>query len=89
MRLSKYLIALTIFVAGCETPKPIIEYRTQEVKVPVPVVCQTEEPKAPETAFEKLTEQDSLYEKVKALLSDRLLYLAYQAELRTALKSCK
>jgi hypothetical protein len=75
----KYLILL-LALTGCAT---------QEVKVPIPVACKTEEPKVPAYTFETLSKDDTLFNKVKSLLSDRELALAYEIELRAALQSCK
>ena len=62
---------------------------TQTVKVPVPVECKTPTPAAPEFGFEKLSKNDDLYVKVRALLADRELSKAYETELLAALLSCK
>ena len=89
MRGSKFLI-LTMFIGGCATTQPqeTIRYVTQEVKIPIPVKCQTPTPEKPDFSFPKLQEDSDLFEKVKSLLADRNLNLGYEEKLLTALQSC-
>lgn len=90
MRVINCLLLIT-FVSGCATTQPqeTIRYVTQEVKVPIPVKCQTPTPDKPDFSFPKLQEDSDLFEKVKSLLSDRNLHLGYEDQLLTALQSCK
>lgn len=82
------LVVLALALSGCAT-KEVVKYETVEVKIPVPVLCQTEEPKKPNFSFERLSTDSSIYEKVQSLVTDRLLHLGYEEQLRTALQSCK
>lgn len=86
--LNKIIISASIcLLSACSTPD--IRYEVKEVKVPIPVACQTPHPDKPDYHFEKLSLTASLYDKVKALLADRRLYQSYTQELDAALKSCK
>lgn len=93
MRVSKYLLLLA-FVGGCSTaptfpPTETIRYVPQEVKIPVPIKCQTPIPEKPDFSFPKIKEDSDIFEKVKSLLADRNLHLGYEDQLLTALQSCK
>ena len=77
------LIALVVFIlAGCATTQG-----PGEVKVPVPVKCQTPDPKEPTYRFSP--PYTNIFDAVRDLMGDREVALAYENELKTALKSCK
>lgn len=78
--LSALLLSAAV-LTGCAT--------TQTVKVPIPVPCKTPDPQPPDFTFPKMTTEDSLFAKVKALLIDRELSKAYEIELTAALQSCR
>ena len=88
MKLVNLLLILP-FLASCATPDPVIKYETVEVKIPIPVECKTPVPPKPDYNFDKLRIEDTIYDKTKALLADRLLRDAYEKELKAALESCK
>lgn len=81
MNLLRYaLIAGTVVLTGCSTvPK--------EVLVPVPVLCKTVEPVQPDYRF--VTPYENIFDATRDLLGDRVQSLAYEEELRAALRSCK
>lgn len=81
-------ILLSLVVTACSTT-PRIKIETQEVLIPVPTACKVEDPIPPGVEFDKLTVEDNLDKKVKALLADRLRSIGYQTELVVALKSCR
>lgn len=83
MRAALALVAL-VALAGCATDGGVI---TKEVKIAVPVPCKTEEPNQPTYRFSP--PYDNIFEATRDLMGDRELSLAYENELRTALKSCK
>lgn len=86
---NKIAFILTLaFVTGCTTV-PQIKYETVEVKIPIPVECKTPTPEKPNFFFDKLTQESTIYDKVKAMLADRQLAASYETELLAALKSCK
>lgn len=78
-------VASLVLLSACATTEPTIV--TKEVKVPVPVPCKTEEPASPPYRF--APPYDNVFDATRDLLGDRELSLAYENELRTALKSCK
>ena len=81
--MNKLLIILVLVISGCATTQgpPV------EVKIPVPVKCLTEDPNIPTYRFNP--PYTSAFEAARDLLGDREVALAYENELRTALKSCK
>jgi len=81
------LLTLSIF-SGCAT-KEIIKYETITVEVPIPIGCLTPIPPKPDYNFDRLTVDSDIFEKIKALLADRKLAIAYEKELESALASCK
>lgn len=89
--LGKIFVACTVFfVAGCSTvSEPTIRTVIQRVEVPVYMPCAAEIPSKPKFNFDDLKIEDDIFEKIKALLSDRHLHIGYQNELLAALKSCK
>lgn len=88
MFVNKLLLISVLVIAGCATnPEAVVP--PKEVKVPVAVPCETAIPQEPEFNFPKISEQDDIFVKVKALLADIKLHLAYEEQLLAALKSCK
>lgn len=75
------IIGAALLSVGCATTEP------QIVKVPVPVPCKTEDPVQPQYRF--APPYDNMFDATRDLLGDRELSVAYENELRTALKSCK
>lgn len=86
---SKIIICFACLLGGCVTTNPVIQTVIQRVEIPISVPCKTETPVAPEFNFDKVTEEQDIFEKVRALLADRILHKAYETELSAALKSCK
>ncbi len=91
--LSKLVLILSLVVlVGCDTvpeKPPEVKVETVTVKVPVAMPCQTADPEKPTLAFPNVREEDDIFSKVKALLSDRFLMLGYITKLESALQSCK
>ena len=75
-------------MAGCATTEPAIKIVTQRVEVPVSVPCKAVVPTPPDLNFAKVTPDQDVFEKTKALLADRKLQLGYETELVAALNSC-
>jgi hypothetical protein len=83
------LIISVLFLAGCATTKePAINTVIQRVEVPISVPCKATIPVKPEFNFDKLTTEQDVFEKTKALLADRKLHLGYEGELLTSLIAC-
>ena len=80
----KYLLAIaTLALVGCASNPTVPE----TVQVPVAVKCKTEDPKEPTYRFQPPYE--NIFDATRDLMGDRELALAYEIELRAALKSCK
>lgn len=88
MGANKILLVAVLLLSGCTTTPPPVP-KPQIVQVPVRVPCDIEEPPLPPLSFQALSQESTLYEKVQALLADRLLHLGYEEQLRTALRGCK
>lgn len=88
MDANKILIVAVLLLGGCTTTPPPVP-KPQIVQVPVREPCKIEEPESPQFSFQSLSQESNLYEKVQALLADRLLHLGYEEQLRTALRGCK
>lgn len=84
------LIALPIFLLfGCASaPKETVKVETVPVNVPVYVACEAKVPTKPDYVTQNVPGNASIYEKMQALLSDRLLSLIYEKELEGALDIC-
>ena len=89
MRYTKLLSLLILLSSLCacsttRTVEPVI----QRVEIPIEVPCKTTLPLPPDYNFNKLSRTDTTYDKVSALLADRLLSRGYEAELVAKLNSC-
>jgi hypothetical protein len=69
-------------------PAPVLAPLIQKVEIPIPVPCKVDIPKAPEFNFSKLTTEQDIFEKTRAILADIRLHFAYETELLAALNSC-
>lgn len=83
------LLVTILSLAGCATSTPPgINTVIQKVEVPIAVPCKVDIPVRPDFNFNKLTTQQDLFDKTKAVLADRRLHLGYETELLAALNSC-
>ena len=82
------IFAVTLISVGCATTRPVIDVQTQEVEVPIAMPCVVLVPVAPIFNFDRVTVDQELFDKTKALLADRKLHLGYETELLAALNSC-
>lgn len=89
--LGKLLIIFAgVTLSACSVMKePATRTVIQRVEVPVYMPCAAEIPVKPAFNFDNLRVEDDIFEKIKAMLSDRHLHIGYQDELLAALKSCK
>jgi len=76
------LLVLSVLLASCASlsEKP-------SVNIPIPVACKAEDPLQPTYRFNPPYE--NIFEAARDLMGDREAALAYEIELRAALKSCK
>jgi hypothetical protein len=89
MKYALLVAVVALSLAGCATTeKPVITTVIQKVEIPIAVPCKVEIPTKPEFNFDKLTEQQDIFEKVKAMLADLKLHMGYEEELNAALSSC-
>lgn len=78
----KYLLLLTLALGGCATlDEPV------DPLIPVRVPCKEEEPNQP--TYRYTPPYDNVFDGVRDLLGDREIALAYENQLRTALRGCK
>lgn len=78
----KYIVLLlAVLATGCATTQP------PTVNIPIPVPCKTADPLQPTYRF--TPPYDNVFDAVRDLMGDRELAVAYENELRTALKSCR
>lgn len=90
MKRNLIILASALVLAGCASPtQPGIKTVIQRVEVPIAVPCKVETPAKPDYHFDKITVENTLFEKVRAILADRKLRDAYEAELEAALGACK
>ena len=82
-------IVPALLLAGCALKPVTPEVKIEEVVVPIEQPCPVEMPTAPNYKFGTLKISDDLDDKVRALLHDRVLHLAYERELAAALKACQ
>ncbi len=83
------ILILLVLLSGCGTTTPAIQVKTQIVEVPVAVFCEITMPEVPKYNFDALKKEDSIHDKVKALLADKELRSAYEIKLAIALNSCR
>ena len=86
---NKIPLLFVLALSACAHTEPVINTVIQKVEVPVPVPCKVEIPPPPDLNFNRLDLSSNIFDKVKALLADRILHLAYESELLVALKGCK
>ena len=82
------LICAIILLSGCATTEPVSNTVIQRVEVPIAVPCKAVVPLKPDFNFDKLTIDQDVFDKTKAVLADRKLHLGYEGELLAALTSC-
>lgn len=82
-KLATGLFLTALLVSGCATFDKV----PPEVKIPVAVACKTPDPNQPTYRFSPPYE--NVFDATRDLLGDRETSLAYENELRSALKSCK
>lgn len=88
MQTKLFLFLATISLVGCATTAPVINAVPQKVEIPISVACSTSVPIKPDFNFDKLTVDQDIYVKNRALLADRKLWQGYSTELLAALNSC-
>lgn len=81
------VFAMCFGVVGCATPP--VEYRTVEVKVPVPVPCSAAVPQEPVWARNGTSRASNIDELAKAYVSELIQREAYEGELIAAVKGCQ
>ena len=86
---NRFLLSVFVMLlAGCATTEPVINTVIQKVEIPIEVPCKATIPDKPDFNFDKLTTDQDIFDKTKAVLADRKLHLGYEAELLAALNSC-
>lgn len=86
--LNKILILLLAILLPACASNPVIKAEVQKVDIPIEVACKAEIPSPPDLNFDKLKQEQDIYDKTKALTADRQLQKGYEAQLLAALTSC-
>lgn len=87
--MKRTLVALAVFallaqLAGCEAVPRVVQ-----VRVPVPVACQVEEPQRPALGIDSMPIDAPVDELVRNLRADHDVRDGYEGELRAALRACR
>lgn len=83
------ILAAALSMTGCATTTPPgINTVIQRVEIPIAVPCKVEIPIKPDFNFDKLTPEQDIFDKTRAVLADRNIHIAYQIELLAAINSC-
>jgi hypothetical protein len=83
------ILIAALSLVGCATDTPPgINTVIQKVEIPIAVPCKAEVPAKPDFNFDKLTVDQDVFDKSKAVLADRKLHIGYETELLAALNSC-
>ena len=81
-------LAFIAILSGCATTEPVINTIIQKEEVPVAVPCKVDIPVKPAYNFDKVTADQDIFDKTKALLADRKLSQGYEGQLLAALSTC-
>jgi hypothetical protein len=85
-----FIISVAMLISGCATlDKGPVRVEIQTVNVPIAIACKADTPAVPDYSFGQLKQSNTIFEKVRSLLADRVLSLGYETELVAALQSCK
>lgn len=79
------VVALAMALAGCASTPHVPE----RVEVPIQVPCRVTVPPEPVWATATLAKDASIFDQVKALLSERRQRIAFEAKLDAAARSCQ
>ena len=81
-----FCLTFLFLLAACAAPEPV--FTPVEVAVPVAVPCRAPGVQPPESALQKMTAQNSLFDKTRAALVELDVRKAYEARLQAALAVC-
>ena len=81
-------LAFIAILSGCATTEPVINTIIQKEEIPVAVACKVDIPIKPILNFDKVTADQDIFDKTKALLADRKLSQGYEGLLLAALITC-
>ena len=81
-------LPLVLLVGCAATTKETVKLDTVRVNVPVYVACEATIPTKPDYVTQNVPNSATIYEKMQALLSDRLLSMTYEKELEGAIVLC-
>ena len=82
-----FAYSICAILTGCATPP--VEYKSVEVKVPVPIACAVTLPDVPKWARSATTKDSNIDELAKAHVSELIQREAYEAELKASIAGCK
>jgi len=80
----KYLLLL-LLLGGCGQTV----YKPVEINVPTSVECKIDKPEPPIYPTVTMDERTSLFDAVKAIITENELRKGYEAQLEAAVKSCQ
>lgn len=82
-------LLILFWLASCTTPPPIPAIVTQPVNIAIPVKCAPDI--GPDPAYpsaQSIANAPDIFQQVKLLVADRIMRIAREAELLTAIKEC-
>ncbi len=88
MKIALMTLPLVLLVGCATAPRETVKVETVKVNVPVYIPCEANVPTKPDYVTQNVPSSASIYEKMQALLSDRLLSLTYEKELEGAITLC-
>ena len=83
MRICALVVAASL--VGCGT----VEYRTVEVKVPIPVPCAVPAPQAPNFARKQVVPGADIFALAAAYAAELIQREAYEDQLKAAIAGCQ
>lgn len=84
MKIPSLLAALAL--AACA---PQVIYKPVAVETPVPVPCRIPEVPRPDFPARGITDKNTMFEQVRALLAENELRQGYEAMLTASIKACQ
>lgn len=79
-----FIVLVAWILTGCATPERVVQ-----VRVPVPVPCEVDEPPRPRLGIDSVPINAPIDVLIRNLRADHDVRDGYEAELRAALEACR